>query len=97
MPPKILCCYGNVFTELLPTNDRGIHRQTHTLSFHNTWTAKKMMRPVILLLLRIFGAVGTCSLSRCLPAKEEIHFTKPLPGNNKGDTRTDTQTDGRDL
>jgi hypothetical protein len=29
MPPKILCCHGNVFTELLPSNDRVTHRQIH--------------------------------------------------------------------
>jgi hypothetical protein len=28
-----------VFTELLPSNDRGIHRQTHRLSFDKTKTA----------------------------------------------------------
>jgi hypothetical protein len=25
MPPRVLHCHGNVFTKLLPSNDRGIH------------------------------------------------------------------------
>jgi hypothetical protein len=30
---------GNVFTTSLPGNDRGIHGQTHRLSFNMTWMA----------------------------------------------------------
>jgi hypothetical protein len=29
-PPTILRCRGNVFTELIPSNDKGIHRPTDT-------------------------------------------------------------------
>jgi hypothetical protein len=28
-PPTILHCRGNIFTEFMPSKDRGIHRQTH--------------------------------------------------------------------
>jgi hypothetical protein len=56
---QFFLCRGNVFTELLPSNDRGIHRQTHRHS-----------RPTILLLFRVFVAAGTCLPSRCLAAIE---------------------------
>jgi hypothetical protein len=47
----ILHCYGNMFTELVPVNDRGIHRQTHILSSDMTWTAQKAVPLTILLVL----------------------------------------------
>jgi hypothetical protein len=75
-PPTILCCPGNVFTELLTNNDVGIHRHTS---------------PTILLLLRIFVAVETCLPSRWLVNKVGIHFSEPLPSNNRRDTHTDTR------
>jgi hypothetical protein len=53
---------GNVFTELLPSNDRGIHRQTH-----------RHMHPTTLLLLRVFVAPGTCLPSRYPVKKGGIH------------------------
>jgi hypothetical protein len=86
MPPTILRCRGNVFTELLSSSDRGIHRQTH-----------RHTRPIIILLLRVFIAAGTFLPRRCLSMKGGIHFTEPLPSNHRKDTHTDTQTDGRDL
>jgi hypothetical protein len=60
MPLIILHCRENVSTELLPSNDRGIHRPTDT-------------RPTILLLLRLFVAAVTFLSSRCLPTIEGIH------------------------
>jgi hypothetical protein len=84
-PPTILRCCGNVFTELLLSNDSRIHRQTN----RNT-------RPTILLLLRAFVVVGTCRQSRCLAMNRGMDFTKPLPSNEKRNTHVDTQTDERD-
>jgi hypothetical protein len=71
-PPTILRCRGNVFTELLPSNDRGIHR----LSFVKTRTAYIMAPPTNFLLLRVFVAAGTCVTSRCLATMRggEIHI-----------------------
>jgi hypothetical protein len=66
--PIILRCRWNVFTELLPGNDREIHRQTY-----------RHMRPAILRLLRVFFAAGTCLPSRCLAKKGRMHFTEPFP------------------
>jgi hypothetical protein len=85
-PPTILRCRGDVFTELLPSNDRGIHRQTHRLSFDKTQTAQKMTRPTILLLLHIIVTAGTCLPSRYLPKKGWIHFTERLPSIDRRDT-----------
>jgi hypothetical protein len=78
-------CHGNAFTELLPSNDSGIHRQTY-----------RHTRPTIILLLCVFIAEGTCLPSRCL-ATGGIHFTEPLPSNKRRNTHIGTQTDGRDL
>jgi hypothetical protein len=64
----------DVFTELLPSNDRGIHRQTHRLSLDKTWTAQKMMRLTILLLLCVFVVVGMCFPCRWLTLKGGIHI-----------------------
>jgi hypothetical protein len=58
MPPTILLCRLNVFTELLPNNDTRIHRQTHRLYFDKTRTAKKLTRPTIPL-QRELVAAGT--------------------------------------
>jgi hypothetical protein len=88
----ILHCH--VSMKLLPSNNRGIHRQTHRLSFDKTWTTQKMTCTIILLLLHVFIVMGTCSLSHCLATKGGIQFTKPLPSNDRRDTHTDTQTDG---
>jgi hypothetical protein len=35
-PPTIFRCSGNVFTKLLPSNDRRIYKQIHRLSFDKT-------------------------------------------------------------
>jgi hypothetical protein len=40
---------------------------------------------------------GNMLSSRCLATKEGIHFTEPLPSNDRRDTHTDTQTDERDV
>jgi hypothetical protein len=37
--PTIRLCRGNVFNELLPSNKRGIHRQTHRLSLDKRRTS----------------------------------------------------------
>jgi hypothetical protein len=53
-PTIILRCRGNVFTELLPSNDRGYtDRPTDKLS-------------TILLLLGVLFVAGMCLPSRCL-------------------------------
>jgi hypothetical protein len=57
-PSTILRYRGNVFTELLPSNDGGIHRQAH-----------RHTRPTMLLLLRVFVAAETCLPSRYLAMK----------------------------
>jgi hypothetical protein len=55
-------------------------------------TALKMLRPTILL-FHVFVAAETYLPSCCLAKKGGIHFTEPLPSNDK----RNTQTDGRDL
>jgi hypothetical protein len=84
--PPILCCHGTVFIKLLPSNDMGIHRQT-----------LRHPSPTIILLLRVFVDAGTCLPSRCLESIGGIQFPQPFPSNDKRDTNTDTQTDGRKL
>jgi hypothetical protein len=42
----------------------------------------------ILLLLCVFVAKATRLPSRCLAMKAEIHFTEPLPSNDRRDTQT---------
>jgi hypothetical protein len=42
------------------------------------------VRPTIPLLLHVFNATGTCLPSHCLAMKRGIHFTEPLPSNDKG-------------
>jgi hypothetical protein len=69
--PTILCCRENIFTELLPSNER-IHRR-NTDSFVKTRTAQKMIHPTILLLLRAFVCCGN-------------GFTELLPSNVRRDT-----------
>jgi hypothetical protein len=90
MPPTFLHCCGNVFTELLPSSDRGIHRQNHRLTFDNTQITYKMMYLKILLLLLVFIAAVTCLPSPCLKLKGGIHLTELLHCNNRRDTHTDT-------
>jgi hypothetical protein len=82
LPPAIFHCCRNIFTELLPRNNRGIHGQTHRPYSDKTWTAQKMTCPTILLLLHIFVAVRTCLPSHCLATKGKIHVTEPLPSND---------------
>jgi hypothetical protein len=62
-PPTILRFRGNVFTEFLPSNNSGMHRQTH-----------RHTRRTILLLLRVFFVTGTCLSSRYLATKGWIHY-----------------------
>jgi hypothetical protein len=50
-PRTILRCRGKVFNELLPSNDRAIHR----LFFEKTRAAQKMSRQIILLSLRVYS------------------------------------------
>jgi sulfite exporter TauE/SafE len=50
----------------------------------------------IFALFRVFVAAGTCLQSHCLGMKGGLHFSEPLPSNDRWDTHTDTQTDGRD-
>jgi hypothetical protein len=52
----------------------GRYKQTH-----------RHTRPTILLLLRVFVAAGTCLPCRCLKTKRRIHFTEPLPSNDRRD------------
>jgi hypothetical protein len=69
-----LFCHENVFTEPLPSNNRGIHRQTHRLSFDMTRSAQKTTCPSIIQLLCVFFAAETCSPSRCLATIGRIHI-----------------------
>jgi hypothetical protein len=62
LPPTILRCRGNIFTELLPSNDKGIHRQSH-----------RRTHPTVLILLREFFTAGTGLPSRCVAMKGGIH------------------------
>jgi hypothetical protein len=71
--------------------------ETNRLFFDKTRTAYKITRPTILLTLRVFVPAGTYLPSRCLAMKGGIHLTEPLPSNDRTDTHTETQTDGRDL
>jgi hypothetical protein len=75
-----------MFTELLPNNYKGIHRQTH-----------RHTRPTVLLMLHVFITMEASLLSLCLATKGGIHFTEPLHSNDRRDTHTNTQTGGRDL
>jgi hypothetical protein len=61
-------------SEMLPSNDRGLHRQTHRLSFDKTRTAYKMRRANNLVLC-VFIAAGTCLPSCCLAMIGGITFT----------------------
>jgi hypothetical protein len=49
------------------------------------------------ILLGVFFTLITCIPSHCLATKRGINFIGPLPSNNRRDTHTDTQTDGREL
>jgi hypothetical protein len=42
-----------------------------------------MKRPIVLLLLRVFVATGTCLPSRYLEPKGKVRFTEPLTSNDK--------------
>jgi hypothetical protein len=93
--PTVLHWSGNVFIELLPSNDRGIHRSTDSLLIR--LGPHRISRLTILLLLRVFVAAETCVLSRCVDTKEGLHFIEPLLSKGMRHTHTDTQTDGRHL
>jgi hypothetical protein len=66
--PTILRCRGDVFTEPLPSNNRGIYRQTHRPSFDTTRATWEQTRPTILLLC-VFVCHGKV-------------FTEPLHSND---------------
>jgi hypothetical protein len=66
-------------------------RTVHLLSFDTTWTKQKTMPPTILC---CHGAI----FSKLLPSNNRgIHFTKPLPSNDKEGYTYRHKTDGRDL
>jgi hypothetical protein len=60
------------------------------------WTQRHKSLTILLLLL-VFIAAGTCLPNRCLSSKKGIDFTKLFPSNERKNTHTDTQTDGKDL
>jgi hypothetical protein len=62
-PITILWCRGKLFTKLLPSNSRGMHRQIH-----------RRRSKTVLLLLLVFVAVGTCLPSLCLATIGGIHI-----------------------
>jgi hypothetical protein len=64
----------------------GLTRQTH-----------RHTRPAVHLLLHVHYVAGTCLQNRCLAMIEWVHFTEPFPNNDRRDTHTDAQTDGRNL
>jgi hypothetical protein len=74
-----------------------IYRQTHRLSLDKTRTIWKMTRQIILLLLHVFVAAGTCLPSRCLAQDGGVHLAEPLPCDDRRDTHADIETDERDL
>jgi hypothetical protein len=41
-PPTIHCC-GNIYTKLLPNNDRGIHTQTHRHASNNSFVVARIL------------------------------------------------------
>jgi hypothetical protein len=79
---KNSCCCGNVFTELLPSNNRGIHKHAHSFSSHVTENAEN-------------DESNNYSIAACIYCNGNV-FTEPLPSNNR-ETRADTRTDGKDL
>jgi hypothetical protein len=72
---QLFYCCGKIFIEPLPSNDRGMHKRTH-----------RHKRPTYIQFLRVFIAVGTCLLSRCLGMKRGICSTEPLRSNERRDT-----------
>jgi hypothetical protein len=65
--PTILRYRGNVFTELLRSNDKGIHRYTP-----ESHTKRRVQQ--FFYCLRVFDAAGTCLLSRCLATIGDTHI-----------------------
>jgi hypothetical protein len=92
--PTIHRCWGNVFTKLQPSNDRGIHRPTYSPLIRSG--PHRKIRVQQFFYGCVYVAAGTCLPSRCLALKGGIHLTVSLP-NDRRDTHADTQTDGRDL
>jgi hypothetical protein len=72
-PPTFLHFRGNVFTESLPSNYKGIYRQAHGLSFDNTRTIQKTTPATILPLLCVFVVARTCLPIRCLATIGRIY------------------------
>jgi hypothetical protein len=64
-PPTTVRYSWNVFTEPLVSNDRGIYKQTHRLTFDTIRTTWITTGPTMLL-SRVFVDAGTCSQSRFL-------------------------------
>jgi hypothetical protein len=80
--PPILRCRGNVFTGLLPRTIGGYtDRPTDSPLITHGPHRKWCVQQFFYCCIRCRGSV----------------FTEPLPSNDKRDTHTDTQTDGRDL
>jgi hypothetical protein len=73
-PPVILLCRGNMFTDLLPSNGKGIHRQTHTFSFDMNVTHRNHR-------VQLFYS----SIFACIRCRGNV-YTKRLPSNVCGYT-----------
>jgi hypothetical protein len=83
-PVTIVPCRVNVFTEPLPSNDRGIYTDKQTHSSNNSYIVARIL-------------CGGNVFTKPLPSnKRGIHFIEHFP-NDRRDTYTDTQTDGSDL
>jgi hypothetical protein len=67
-PPGIMRCRGNVYTDLIPSNDMGIHRQIHRDTRNNSS-----------IVACVFVAAGTSLPSRCLATKGGIHIRTHRP------------------
>jgi hypothetical protein len=72
-------CRKNVFAELLPSNDTGIHKDKHIFSFEKTLNAQKLRDQNVLYCCSIFIAAGTCLTSRCFGTIGGLHIRTRRP------------------
>jgi hypothetical protein len=84
--PKILRCRGNAFIELLLLNNKEDTQTEPQAQISNSSST-----------LPTFFDAETCLRNRYLAMIGGIHFTESLPCNDRRDTHTDTQNDGRGL
>jgi hypothetical protein len=90
--PTTLRYRGNVFTELLPSNNRGCTDKPTDTDRKESGVSNNSS-----IVACLFVAVVTCLPTRCLAPNKEIHLTEPLSCNVRSDPHRETRTDGRDL